>query len=383
MLLNLLTSYCNPTYDTGWFSSWFYSELLFPNTGISITKYAVCILLGIIVVYLIQSKEANRMGINGDDLLTCVAIVVPLCIIGARVAYMLTDGIPTLSEKIGDYGFFKGLFGTFLYIFGFENAPESFEFYGLSGLAIHGGIIVALIMIVVCSLIKKWSIKNVADFVLPGFLLAQASGRWGNFFNKECNGIVVGGWNLVSDNVLEANLTIEEQYARLRSFGIPRFIVDNMCFSNVSYYYGTVNGERMTATLSGYAYYHPTFLYESLLNFIAFIIYLILRRKGKHIKSGMFAAMYLIWYGFIRFLIEFIRTDSLYINFFGVPFKNAQVLGVIMVLAGIALLIYLALDKKHSELYQDAIRKRERMEDNKETTDEVVKVNIDEGGTNE
>ncbi len=376
MLFNLLTGPINPTYDTGWFSSWFYSELLFPNAPIAITKYAVCILTGIVVVYFIQSREGRKMGINSDDLLTCLAIVVPLCVLGARIAYLLTDGIPLVSTKISQYGFFKGLFGSFMYVLGFESAPSNYAFYGLSGLAIHGGIIVAVIMVIVCCHWKKWSIKNLADLTFPGFALAQAFGRWGNFFNREAHGIVVGGWTL-DGNTLVANLTLEEQYARLRSFGIPKFIVNNMCFSNESYYYGTVNGERITATLSGYAYYHPTFLYESLLNLTAFIVYLVLRRKGKHIRSGMFGAMYLIWYGAIRFLIEFIRTDSLYLNFFGVALKNAQVLGVIMVLAGIGILIYLALDKKHPELYLDAIKKGE-IKNKEAEEDKILNIKIDE-----
>lgn len=376
MLFNLLSGPINRSYDTGWFSSWFYNELLFPNTSIPITKYAICILTGIIVVYLIQSKEGKKMGINPDDLLTCVAIVVPICVLGARIAYLLTDGNPLLSTKISQYGFIRGLFGSFMYVLGFENAPSSYAFYGLSGLAIHGGIITAVIGVIVCCYLKKWSIKNLADITFPGFALAQSFGRWGNFFNREAHGIVVGGWTL-EGSALTANLTIEEQYARLRSFGIPKFIINNMCFQGESYYYGTVNGERITATLSDYAYYHPTFLYESLLNFTAFMIYLVLRRKAKHIRSGMFAAMYLIWYGAIRFMIEFIRTDSLYLNLFGVALKNAQVLGVIMVLAGIALIIYLALDKKHPERYLDAIKKGEEVKKESET-DTVINIKIDE-----
>ena len=76
-------------------------------------------------------------------------------------------------------------------------------------------------------------------------------------------------------------------------------------------------------------------------------------------------------------MIEFIRTDSLYLNFFGVALKNAQVLGVIMVLAGIALIIYLALDKKHPERYFDAIKKGEEVKKESEA-DTVINIKIDE-----
>ena len=116
--------------------------------------------------------------------------------------------------------------------------------------------------------------------------------------------------------------------------------------------------------------------FESLLNLIGLILYFVARRKFKKLRSGQIAAGYLMWYGIVRFFIEFIRTDSLYINFFGTPVKNAQVFCTIFTLIGLGIMLYLGIFKKNSELYQDALKKgaqAKEKEDSKE--DEVVKVN--------
>ena len=89
----------------------------------------------------------------------------------------------------------------------------------------------------------------------------------------------------------------------------------------------------------------------------------------------MIAAGYLMWYGVVRFFIEFIRTDSLYINFFGTAVKNAQVFCVIFFLIGLSLMLYLAFFKKNPELYQDALKKGEKLREQEQEEDEVVKVN--------
>ena len=81
--------------------------------------------------------------------------------------------------------------------------------------------------------------------------------------------------------------------------------------------------------------YHPTFLYESLLNLIGLIILLIVRHNKK-IKNGMILSLYLIWYSIVRFFIESMRTDSLMIG----NLKMAQVISIILIVCGIILFIY-------------------------------------------
>ena len=84
----------------------------------------------------------------------------------------------------------------------------------------------------------------------------------------------------------------------------------------------------------GKYYYAPTYLYESVLNVIGFIL-LIIIRKFKKIKLGNITALYLIWYGIVRFIIESMRTDSLLLG----NMKIAQLISIIMIIIGIIMLI--------------------------------------------
>lgn len=76
--------------------------------------------------------------------------------------------------------------------------------------------------------------------------------------------------------------------------------------------------------------YHPTFLYESLLNLIGLIILLIIR-KVKKLKIGIITSIYLMWYSIVRFFIESMRTDSLML----LDFKMAQIISIILFIVGL------------------------------------------------
>ncbi len=179
------------------------------------------------------------------------------------------------------------------------------------GLAIHGGIIGGLLYLLYFS--KKHHIKPLllTDIIVISLFLGQAIGRWGNFMNGEAFGPAT---------------TLEH----LESLHLPSFIIDGMNINNV--------------------YHIPTFFYESIACFIVFIV-LIFYRKRKQLKLGELTSFYLIWYGIIRFFIEGLRTDSLMLG----PIKMAQLVSIIMVIAGIIMLIY-SYKKKilyHEEEYHE------------------------------
>lgn len=165
------------------------------------------------------------------------------------------------------------------------------------GLAIYGGIIAGFLTFYYRSQKEKVPILLLTDIVAPYLLLAQAIGRWGNFINQEAHG------GEVSRQFLE-NLML------------PEFIIEQM---NIS---GT--------------YYHPTFLYESVWSIIGVVIILLIRNRKKLLLRGETTALYLIWYGIGRFFIEGMRTDSLYIG----PLRVSQVLSIVLVVLGIALIVY-------------------------------------------
>ena len=158
------------------------------------------------------------------------------------------------------------------------------------GLAIYGGIIASLIFIYFKCKQKKQVFINVLDILAPSLILGQAIGRWGNFFNQEAYGKVVS-------------------LASLQNLHIPKFIIDGMY-------------------IDGF-YRQPLFFYESIFCLIGFIILLIIRSKLP--KKGTQTYFYLLWYGIVRVIIEYFRTDSLYIY----NFKISMIVSIILIIIGI------------------------------------------------
>lgn len=244
--------------------------------SISITMYAFCILTGIIIAGFQAVKEGKRIGLSPQILLDGILMCVPLAIIGARIFYV---------------------------IFELENYDTFYEMIDLTsgGLGITGGIIVAVIFVIVYCRHLNINYHKVFDVVAPGLLIGQIFGRWGNFFNQEAHG----------------GETTQEF---LSSF-LPDFIVDKMYIS------GT--------------YWHPTFLYESIWNFIGLMFILIIRKKKTKLQLGDFLAFYLVWYGFGRgVLIEPFRTDQLQFN--GIPVN--VVIPILMCIGGV---IYFIIKHKY------------------------------------
>lgn len=257
-----------------------YIKPSFSLFGLQITWYAICILVGVVLAVVMAIREGKKIGIASDDIYWGVIIVLPCAIIGARLWYILFN----LDQS-----------WTFREIIGLEG--------GLSGLAIQGGIIAALIAIYVYCRVKKLSIYRILDVVAPGFLIGQICGRWGNFCNHELYGPKV-----VNTGVFEALL--------------PKFITENMRIPE--------NGP----------YYHPTFLYEALLNLGGLVLMFVLRRKFKKLKSGDFIGIYMMWYGGVRIFTESLRmmgdpNDPLMLG----PIPVSILVSVIFIVCGLAFLI--------------------------------------------
>lgn len=167
--------------------------------------------------------------------------------------------------------------------------PISVLYIWEGGLAIYGAVIGAVIGVIIFCRIKKVSLPMLLDMVLLGFLIGQFIGRWGNFFNRE-------------------------------AFGAPTEAFTRMGL------YNTVTGQ--------WEYYHPTFLYESLWNFVGFIF---LHFASKHRKyDGQIALGYAAWYGLGRCIIEGLRMDSLYWG----SIRVSQLLAAISCIAAVGVLIW-------------------------------------------
>ncbi len=272
---------------------------------LEIRWYAVCILSGAIMVAFIAYYGIFRyIKFDSDNLLTGLMWGLFSGVLGARIYYIIFEheGLPS--------GFFPAL----KEIIGL--GPN-----GLSGLAIHGGIYATIIFLIIFCKIKKIKLLPLIEIVLPCFMLAQVVGRWGNFFNQEAFGTLVNGYEvgpLTKAQLLEQRLT-------LKHLLVPDFVINNM--------YITPNGSLDIPMITGY--YYPTFYFESVLNFIGVITYMILRRKWKKIYLGDAVGFYLTWYGIVRFIIESLRTDPLMIG----NIRVALLTSVIFFVVGILVLV--------------------------------------------
>lgn len=269
--------------------------------GFSWQKYSLMIMLGLLTAIVLGIREGNKLGIKTDHILDGVLIIVPLSIVGTRLWYVIFEWGNSYWPYFQQYGFVDGIINVI-------NIRDG-------GLAIHGGFITAFIAAYFFTKRRGINVFSVFDIIAPGFLIAQAFGRWGNFFNQEAHGGVIGG---MTDGT--AVLSLDEQRAFLsQTLHLPNFITNQMY----------LNGDY------GLYYYHPTFLYESIWNVSGFILMLILRRT-KFLRRGDLLPVYLIWYSVGRYFIEGMRTDSLYIG--DTNIRTAQVISLLMIVGGIALL---------------------------------------------
>lgn len=296
--------------------------------------YAFFIMSGMVVALLLGLRESKRIGVKEDDLIDGFLWIVPVAILGARLWYV--------AFEFSDFVDPRGVFNTILTIIGFENGNLDFGDFGLAGLAIHGAFFTALFCAVIYTRKRKIDIFKVLDIVAVGFIIAQAFGRWGNFFNQEAHGGLVGLGTITDGTAALTATQLEAQFNFLRyTLHLPEFIVNNMHI--VQGLHGISDDGVWLEPLTGY--YHPTFFYESMINLVGFGIMLVLRR-WKKIHFGELLSFYLIWYGGLRIFIETMRTDPLTFDFLGITFKSAIVTSVLMITAGIALSTYIRIKRK-------------------------------------
>lgn len=235
------------------------NPIAFTIAGIDIRWYGILIGVAFLLAIYISYLRAPKFGIVQDDILDLTIFLIPCSIIGARAYYVIFS-----------YDNYRGNFIQMLNL-------------RAGGLAIHGGIIAGVIVSYIVAKRKKIKFSNLADLIMPQVALAQAIGRWGNFFNSEAHG---GPTNL------------------------PWAI--------------TVYGEKV----------HPTFLYESIWCFFIFILLIFLSNKIKF--NGQIALLYAMLYSFERFWVEGLRTDSLMIG----QFRQAQVLSLVVLILALSAYIY-------------------------------------------
>ena len=263
-------------------------DIAFPNLGIylrdvpksfsvfgfDIAFYGLIIGIGVLAGLLTAVHIAKVTGQNPDIYWDFAIYAVIFSIIGARIYYVIFA-----------WEFYKD---DLMGIFRFRNG----------GLAIYGGVIAAFITLFVYCRIKKQNPLLLGDTCMPGLILGQAIGRWGNFMNRE----VFGEYY---DGLLSMQLPVDAVRARDISENIAAYIPEGANYINV----------------------HPTFLYESMWNLAVFAALLLFRKHKRF--HGELCLLYLGGYGLGRFVIEGIRTDTLFIP--GTSLPVSQVLALLMV----------------------------------------------------
>ena len=257
-----------------------YTTIQFPGLGLELDPprsielgpldihfYGVIIAVGLLLAVIYGLRRSKQFGIKEDDILDGVLCIVPFAVLCARAYYCI--------------------FSWDLYA---DNPIEVLYIWN-GGLAIYGGVIGAVIGVLVLCKVKKISVGALLDLVLIGFLIGQSIGRWGNFFNRE-------------------------------AFGAPTESFLRMGLFN--------------SWTESFEYYHPTFLYESLWNAAGFVALHFLSKRRQY--DGQIALGYVAWYGLGRAMIEGLRMDSLYWG----PFRVSQVLAAVTCVAAVAVLVWQA-----------------------------------------
>jgi len=248
------------------------NPIAFSLGPIEVHWYGIIIGSGLALALFLAIREGNRRGLPKDTFADLMLWAIPIAIISARIYYVIFE---------------------WKY---YANHPSQIPAIWQGGIAIHGALIGSVITVFVFAKKRGISFWKITDIAAPSLILGQAIGRWGNFMNQEAHGR-------------------EVTRSFLENLHLPDFIINQM------YIDGT--------------YYHPTFLYESIWDFVGFILLILLRRVN--FRRGELFLSYLIWYSIGRYFVEGMRTDSLMLT---ANLRMAQMISIALVIVAAAIILY-------------------------------------------
>lgn len=288
-------------------------DISFPNLGIyldhvgksisifgfEIAYYGIIIGSSMLIGFLWAFHDAKKSGQNPDDYLDLGLAGIICGIIGARIYYVIFSWDMYKDNLLNVFNLREG------------------------GLAIYGGVIGAVLAVLVGTKMKKMKVGVVFDMMAVLILNGQMLGRWGNFFNRE----VFGDY---TDSLLAMRLPLDA----VRPRDVSELMLQNM------------------VEIGGVSYIQvePTFLYESLWC-AALLVLLVLYRKHKKYDGEIFL-LYMFGYGLGRFWIEGIRTDQLLLP--GIGFPVSQLLAAVIVMVTAALMVWIRM-KKRKDAMRDGV----------------------------
>jgi len=250
------------------------NEIAFQIGPIKVAWYGIMIMTGVIAAVALAFIEAKRRGENLDHVVNLALVVLPLGIIGARLYHVIDDWAIYSKDPI--------------------------RIFGGAGLGIYGAVIGGAIGLIIYTRWRKLSTLRWLDIVAPGVILAQAIGRWGNFFNQELFGYPTDmPWGIHIDPENRLNTPFADLPPDTR--------------------------------------FHPLFLYESILNILGAVMLLVVGRKlKKHLLDGDIFCLYVIWYGIVRFYLEGLKISVWTLG--GIP--TARWIAGLGIIIALAVMIY-------------------------------------------
>ena len=270
-----------------------YQEISFPGLGLNMNPsrvafsigakdfywYGIIIAVGFLLAVAYGLRRSRQFGLTQDNIIDMLICAVPSAVVCARAYYCL--------------------FKWELY----RDDPIRVLYIWEGGLAIYGGVIGAVLAVIIFTKVKKIRTAAMLDIGALGLLIGQSIGRWGNFINREAHGGPSTGF-------LRMGLT--------DASGVTEYV-------------------------------HPTFLYESLWNAVGFVLLHFLSKRRKY--DGQIFVMYLGWYGLGRVFIEGLRTDSLYLG--STNLRISQLVAGLCVVFAVIFLFYNKVFREHDpeELY--------------------------------
>ena len=272
----------------------------FLNLGfLTIRWYGLLISISVVIGLSISKKLAKSRNIDPQYISDILPSLIISSIIGARAYYVIFEW-----RQYSGNNFFTSfdLFNNVIQI-------PSFLAIWQGGIAIHGGLIGGFLCILFFCKSKNIHLKTFIDILIPSIILGQSIGRWGNFFNNE-------------------------------AFGIPTDLPWKLF----------IPMQNRPIEFINYQFFHPTFIYESLWNFLIFILLITIFYKQNNknsVRPGFISCLYLIGYSFGRFWIEGLRIDPLCIG--GLPpfcdggLRMAQFISIFLFSTGLIGIFFLRL----------------------------------------
>ncbi len=227
-----------------WWHNFSPQPILFSFGLINIYWYGLLLALAVLAGLAVAIKLGQRAGLPSETWYDLTFYLLLFGILGARVWEVLFVSLP----------------------YYWQNPSEIIKIWH-GGLAIHGGIAAGIIVLIIFARRRHLNFWLLADICAVAIALGQAIGRWGNFFNQELFG-----------------------YPTEAPWGI--FIAP----------------ENRPEMFANFSYFHPTFLYESLICFL--LIIFLWRQLFYQRRSGNVALLYLMLYSAARFGLEFLRLDA-------------------------------------------------------------------------